>query len=55
MQDEDRDGRYTVRLRTADVEELKCRAKSIGATWVGYLRALVTRALDSERKGKVIR
>lgn len=54
MPEEETD-RYTVRLNVRDVEELRRLAKSIGATWVGYLRTLVRRALSAERKEKVIR
>jgi hypothetical protein len=46
--------KFSVRLNVRDVEEMKRRAKQSGATWNGYLRALIGRALIAERKGKVI-
>jgi predicted DNA binding CopG/RHH family protein len=47
-QSEDKTDRYTVRLRVRDVEEMKKRAVQTGATWVGYLRVLVQRALEKK-------
>lgn len=42
------------RLFEDQVEELKRRAGPTGAAWQGYLRGLIDRALESERKEKVI-